>query len=117
MIDSPSPSSDHDCYVIEDIAPPVSSQPVETSCSNTTTQFPHTPMKHSVNTPVPLFSVDHMVQSNHMIQSNGIPPSEAHMISSSEDQVMSKHQPQCSGLQMLSQYDSDDSELEPGEVV
>jgi len=135
VIDSPSSSSDRDCCIVEDLAPPVSSQPIETSTSNSPTQHPHTQTQCSMNTPIPLFNVDHTIQPNvdRIVQSNGDHTNEDHMIqdqfngdhanedhmtlSPSEDQVMSEHQPQCKGLQMLTQYDSDDSELEPGEVV
>ena len=111
VIDSSSSSGDHDCCIIEDVVPPSSSsQPVEQSCSSNTTtslQYPNTPILQNVNTPVPLMSIDHMIQSN--VTQYG----EDHMISLNEE---SKHPAQCNGLLMLSQYDSD-SELEPGEVL
>jgi len=113
VIDSPSSSSDHDCCIVEDL---LSSHPIENSGSDTPTQHPNTPTEHSVNAPIPLFSLN-QPNMDHTIQSNGDHISEDHMISPGEDQEMSKNQPQCKGLQMLSQYDSDDSELEPGEVV
>jgi len=61
-------------------------------------------------------SINHMIQPSegHMIQYNVTPSNEDHTISPSEE---SEHPGQCKGLLMLSQYDSDDSELEPGEVA